>query len=124
MEITLKEYIAHSSRLAGFDEAYADSFYDRIRKNEMLMKEYIFFVNNGSFLCEYNIEGLSLADIVVYQIDYFKAALDQERFEMKFNRDKMLLEGINTMLKMDEDETFRRKTIEKFSSISGTDRKN
>lgn len=123
MDISLKEYLVYCCNRAGFDMDYVQDFYERIIKNENVLNEFIYFVNAGSFLGKYNIDGISVADIIVYQIDYFKAAMDQDRLDMKFNRDKMLLEAINTMLKMDEDEEYCKKIKEDFLSISGTDKK-
>ena len=99
----------------------AESIRERLLKNEALLNEFVYYIKHREFLCEFKIEGLSIADIMVYQIDYFKSAMDQDRLDMKFNPDKMLLSAFKCMLDMSEDETLGKKIRADIYDISGTD---
>ena len=48
----------------------------------------------------------SLIDIMVWQMDHFKAQLDRDREGMKSNGDQMLLEAFHTMLLMERDSQY------------------
>ncbi len=121
MGIALSDIIKAGAQQAGLTEEFAEDFRQRLLKNEGLLKEYLHFIRTGSFLGEYKVAELSVADIVVYQIDYFKSAMDQDRLGMKFNPDRMLLLGIDTMLKMSEDPQEAERIRARLLSVSGTD---
>ena len=57
-------------------------------------------MENGDFLCKAKIDGYTVIDIMVWQMDHFKAMLDRDRYEMKNNRGKMVLRAFDTMLQM------------------------
>lgn len=121
MAIGLSEIINNSSKAAGLSEDFAEKFRLKILKNENVLKEYIHFIKTGNFLCQYKVCDMSIADIMVYQIDYFKSAMDQDRLDMKFNPDKMLLLAVDKMLDMDEDKQIGEKFKQRLLSESGTD---
>lgn len=45
----------------------------------------------------------TIIDIMVWQMDHFKAELDRDRYEMKHNRGRMLLRAFDTMLRMQKE---------------------
>lgn len=121
MGIALSDIIKAGAERAGLGQDFADDFRLRLLENEGLLKEYLHFIRTGGFLGEYKVSDLSVADIVVYQIDYFKSAMDQDRLGMKFNPDRMLLLGIDTMLRMSEDPEEAERVRSRLLSVSGTD---
>ena len=121
MAIGLSEIINNSAEKASLSQEFAQDFRKRLLENEGILNEYIYFLKNGSFLCEYKIKDMSIADIMVYQIDHFKAAMDQDRLDMKFNPDKMLLMAVDCMLKMETDTALVNKIHDRIFSESGTD---
>ena len=121
MKIGLSDIINSCAVNAGMSIDEAEDIRERLLKNEALLNEFVYYIKNRDFLCEYKIEGLSIADIMVYQIDYFKSAMDQDRLDMKFNPDKMLLSAFKCMLDMSEDETLAKKIRAGIYDISGTD---
>lgn len=121
MVVGLSDILKMSAQRAGLSEDYADKLRQGLLGNDALMKEYIHYIKTGGFLCEYKLSGLSIADIVVYQIDHFKAAMDQDRLEMKFNSDRMILKAIETMLLMADDPKACDDIFARLMSESGTD---
>lgn len=90
-------------RCAGEDEAFLERFFEMLSASEGVSKEFLHYLEHQDFLCEYQVAGYSLIDIMVWQMDHFKAQLDRDRESMKNNGDKMLLEAFHTMLLMERD---------------------
>lgn len=88
---------------AGEDETFLERFFGMLTASEGVSGEYLYYLEHQNFLCEYQVEGYSLIDIMVWQMDHFKAQLDRDRTQMKSNGDKMLLEAFHTMLLMERD---------------------
>lgn len=87
---------------AGEEEAFGQSFFERLQSSPPVYREFVYYLENQNFLCEYRIEGYTIVDIMVWQMDHFKAQMDRGRDDMKQNGDKMLLSAFDTMLKMEE----------------------
>ena len=90
-------------RCAGEDEIFLENFWRRLRQSEPVYKEFVYYLENQNFLCEYKVNGYGLVDIMVWQMDHFKAQMDRGRDDMKNNGDKMLLMAFDTFLKMERD---------------------
>ena len=88
---------------AGEDEAFLARFFEMLVASEGVSKEFLYYLEHENFLCEYKVAGYSLVDIMVWQMDHFKAQLDRDRTQMKSNGDKMLLEAFHTMLLMEQE---------------------
>ena len=88
---------------AGEDEAFLERFFEMLTVSEGVSKEFLYYLEHENFLCEYQVAGYSLVDIMVWQMDHFKAQLDRDREGMKSNGDQMLLEAFHTMLLMERD---------------------
>lgn len=90
-------------RYAGEDEAFLERFFEMLTASEGVSREFLYYLEHQNFLCGYQVAGYSLIDIMVWQMDHFKAQLDRDRESMKSNGDKMLLEAFHTMLLMEQD---------------------
>lgn len=99
-------------------EIYALQFVDSIMGNTQLLSEYEYYINNGKFLCEYSICGYTIADIIIWQMDHFKALLDNHEAMNKCNQYKMVLDGFATMISMEKNP---QPYMEKMQSTTGTD---
>ena len=93
----LKEYIRTLCNAAGEPEGYDDEFFNVISQNQPLLKEFVYYAMKSDFLCEYKVEGITVPDILVWQTDRFKAAIDEGKFALKFNAPHMLLSAFMTM---------------------------
>ncbi len=99
---------------AGETREYADTFWDRLTRSEGVYGEYVNYMLTQDFACTYSIDGVTIVDIMVWQIDRFKAGMDTVRPE-RDNPDRMLLTAFVTMLDMEERpeellEAYRRDT--------------
>lgn len=88
---------------AGEDEAFLQRFFEMLIGSEGVSREFLYYLKHQNFLCDYQVAGYSLVDIMVWQMDHFKAQLDRDRTDMKSNGDKMLLEAFHTMLLMERE---------------------
>ncbi len=104
---------------SGMDEAFYKDFYSRLTSNDGVYEEFIYYMNHQDFLCKKEVRGITIPDILVYQVDRFKAGLDDfDKRDMKYNPDKMLLMAFDTMLKVEKDP---EKYSEIFRTQTGTD---
>ena len=103
---------------AGKDEAFLQDFWKRLRQSENVYKEFTHYLEHQSFLCEYKVVGYSVVDIMVWQMDHFKAQMDRGKDDMKNNGDKMLLMAFDTLLKMEQDPA---KYVDMMQTETGTD---
>lgn len=117
-EKTLYSHIASMCEKAGEPEGAADVFYSNIVNSPELIKEFEYYAENRDFLCEYKVSGLSVADILVWQVDRFKAALDEGKFELKYNGPHMVLAAFNTMCDVEKNPS---RYLQRFRAESGSD---
>lgn len=103
---------------AGEDEFFLEQFWNALTASEGVYKEFVYYLTNQSFLCQYKVEGYSVVDIMVWQMDHFKAQMDRGHDDMKQNGDKMLLMAFDTMLKMERQP---EKYVLLMQSETGTD---
>ncbi len=89
-------------RHAGEDEAFLEGFFSMLTASEGIFREFLYYQEHQNFLSDYKVEGYGLIDIMVWQMDHFKAQMDRDRRDMKENGDKMLLMAFHTMLLMEK----------------------
>ena len=118
MENGVKEWIRELCNAAGETEEFAENFVGRLEKAEGICRELVYFGYNLNFLCEYKVEGYSVVDILVWQMDHFKAQLDRDNFEMKHNQNKMIVAAFDTFLKMEKEP---QRYVELLQGETGTD---
>lgn len=97
-----EELYAWAKRLceyAGENEEYLRSFFQRLLAHPAIYEEFAWYYEKQGFLCKAKIRGVTVVDVMVWQMDHFKARLDQGS-EMRTNKDKMLFYAFDTFLKM------------------------
>ena len=102
---------------AGFDEEYAERFWGRLTKSTGIYSEFVYYMVNQNFACKYKISDISIVDIMIWQIDHFKASMDMNR-QQKHNPDLMLLTAFVTMLDMEDNP---QEFVSQLRSDTGTD---
>ena len=119
--VILKSYAAALCKEAGKDKAYLEELWTGLCSSEGMLREFAYYHDTGSFLCEKKVEGYSLADIMVWQVDHFKAYLDRGEDCLRYDKEKLLLASFDIMLKMEKNP---KPYIKKLQNESGTDRAN
>lgn len=103
---------------AGKDETFLEEFWQALTQSEGVWDEYIYYMEHQDFKCTYQVKGYSLIDIMIWQMDHFKAQLDRGMDDMKNNGDKMLLMAFDTMLRMEKNPDYY---IDLMQNETGTD---
>ena len=115
---TLEAYVKSLAENAGESEAYAIQLWERIRNSAGVLQELAYYHDYGKFLCKYQVAGYTLADILVWQVDHFKAYLDRPLEMNRYRQERLLLTAFDIMLQMEENP---QPYIEKMSNETGTD---
>ena len=101
------DFIRELCKYAGEDGAFAENFHKKLSGDEEIYEEFIYYMTHGNFACKAKVRGYTVVDIMVWQIDHFKANLDHSRGGSSYagghNGDRMLLMAFHTMLKMEQD---------------------
>ncbi|MCM1046637.1 MAG: hypothetical protein NC417_14125 [Candidatus Gastranaerophilales bacterium] len=115
---TLENYVKNLSLRAGRTEGDGEELWARIRQSGGVLQELAYYHDYGKFLCKYQVAGYTLADILVWQVDHFKAYMDRPQDMNRYRQERLLLDSLDVMLQMEKDpEVFR----EKMRSETGTD---
>ena len=115
---TLENYIKDLAKSAGEKEEYANDLWHRIRNSNGVLRELAYYHDYHSFLGEYKVAGYTLVDILVWQVDHFKAYLDRREEVNRYRQERLLLKSLDIMLQMEEDPA---PYIEKMRGETGTD---
>lgn len=99
----VRQWVWELGRETDEDREFLDALTEELVKQPEIAKEFAFYMETGNFLCDAKIEGYTVIDIMVWQMDYFKTELDRDRYDMKNNRGKMILRAFDTMIKMQKD---------------------
>ena len=117
-EKDIREYIDRLCENAGEDQSFAEDFYERLTADQEILQEFVSYVESGNFACRAQVCGYTVVDVMIWQIDHFKAWLDRDTTGTKQNKDKMLLNAFDILLKMKQNpESY----IQKMQLETGTD---
>lgn len=94
---------------AGVEFEMAELFWQELKAVPELLMEFAYFHDNGEPLCRYRVEGYSVADIMVWQIDHFRAHMDRIYTNNKTNREKLIYETFDMMLRIRKDKSILRR---------------
>ena len=114
----LYDYVKKLCEDACEEEGVLDAFWKRVGSYPDVLKELDYYRQHNDFLCELKVEGITVADILVWQIDRFKAALDEGKFALKYNGPHMVLAAFYTMCDVIDDPS---RFTSRFSSETGSD---
>lgn len=115
---TLHDFVRTLAERAGEREEYAEKLWRGISHSNGILRELAYYHDRGEFLCEYRVAGYTLADILVWQVDHFKAYLDRPEEMNRYRREKLLLASFEILCRMEEDPG---PYVEKLQGETGTD---
>lgn len=118
MEEEVRRWIFTLCEAAGESGDFGKEFIEKLEKSPEIYKEFLFFAHRLEFCGAYKIKGYSVVDIMVWQINHFKAHLDRKNEGMADNRDKMVLRAFDTFLNMEKNP---EQYIELLQNETGTD---
>lgn len=114
----LKEYAAALCREAGYDQSFLDTFWKELCETEGLLREFAYYYDRREILGELTIAGKDLSDIMIWQVDHFKAYLDRGEDVLRYDSAKLLLQAFHMMAQLAVNP---EPILVKMSTESGTD---
>ena len=118
VEEDLKEWVCQLAVGAGKSEQEALDFWSRLYEDKELLEEVEYYSMHQNFLCKYEIAGYTVTDILVWQVDHFKAYLDRHEEVNRYHQGKLLYNAFDIMLQMREKPEFY---VNKMQGETGTD---
>lgn len=118
MRAEIRDWAIRLAQSAGQNAQQAEDFVVGIENSPGLQEELEYYYEHQALLCKYQVAGYTVADILVWQVDHFKAFLDRPDEINRYDRDRLLWSAFHTMLQMQEHpDIYRRKLQEE----TGTD---
>ncbi|MCR4599069.1 MAG: hypothetical protein K5678_08560 [Acetatifactor sp.] len=115
---TLHHFIMDLCEKAGKEPAYGEDLWDRVQKSNGCLRELAYFHDYGSIYGQYKVAGYSLTDVLVWQVDHFKAYMDRHEEMNRYRTERLFLESLDVLLKMEVDPA---PFAEKMQGETGTD---
>ncbi|MDO4188480.1 MAG: hypothetical protein Q4D29_05760 [Lachnospiraceae bacterium] len=103
MEEQIRNVIDEMTEAAGLDKEFADEFFRSIINDEPVLNEFITYLKTQKFIGTEKVAGYSIVDILVFQMDHFKAFLDRDTEGTTKNECQMILKAFDTFMKMKKD---------------------
>lgn len=114
----LHEWTLRLFDCAGRTVGEAEAFWKEICKVPEILQEYAYYYDNREFLCRYQVDNYTLADILVWQMDHFKSHMDRADSANRYDKDKLVLSAFETMLELHRNPI---KVQREFQNETGTD---
>lgn len=114
----IREWAVRLAQCAGQSDEEAERFAARLENCPGLWEELCYYYEHQSFQCKYQVAGYTIADVLVWQVDHFKAFLDRPEDMNRYRQDRLVWSAFHTLLEMREHpERYQRKLQEE----TGTD---
>jgi len=114
----VKNFAMELSKCAGKNEEECELFVSRLEMYPDVEEEFVYFFEHKDFLCKNKVEGYSIVDLLVWQVDHFKAFLDRPDEVNRYNQDRLVWSAFDAMLQMKGN---AQKYVNKLSEQTGTD---
>ena len=114
----IQDFIKELCQKSGESELFAGQFRDALLEDEEILREFAYYMEHRDFACKAKVSGYTVVDVMVWQMDHFKAQMDRGKDDMKHNGDKMLLRAFDTMLKVEQSPEYY---VNLLQTATGTD---
>lgn len=114
----LMDYIETLCAGAGEDGAFAAAFFEKLKGDEEIYEEFCYYIVHENFACKAKVAGIGVVDVLIWQMDHFKARLDQDNTGTRENRERMVLLAFDTLMDMRKNPD---KYIARITGETGTD---
>ena len=99
---TLRSYVLELSEKAGKPEGYGEDLWNRIKQSNGVLRELAYYHDYGEFYGKYEVAGYTLTDVLVWQVDHFKAYMDRHEEMNRYRTERLFLESLDVLLKMEK----------------------
>lgn len=101
-EQLLYEIVVQMTSYAKLEREFADRFYDKLSMNRDIHEEFCKYVDTGYLEGRIKVQGYSVLDLLVQQVNHFKAQLDQGIIGTRENQHQMVLMAFDKLMDMRE----------------------
>ena len=108
----IRAYLGELCVYAGKNEEWADELWMELISDEELYAEFIYYLENHTFLDKMCIEGYSLSDLFVWMMDKYNLLSEIGKNPESCNKETMVLNAFKTMPEMKRDPAKYVKLIE------------
>ncbi len=117
-EAKLQAWVCSLAASVGKNREEANAFWQTLRKDTELLEELEYYAVHGEFLCKYKVAGYAVPDILVWQVDHFKAYLDRREEINRYRQDKLIYNSFEILLQMRQNP---EPYVNKLQGETGTD---
>ncbi|MBE5872186.1 MAG: hypothetical protein E7294_13180 [Lachnospiraceae bacterium] len=105
-------------KYADMSNEFLADFWNRLVADPDVYDEFCYYLKHQDYSCHTKVDGYTVVDVLIWQMDRFKMELDMDKSDMKQNGDKMLLMAFDTFLKMRKEPDFYVRAMQ---TDTGTD---
>ena len=84
----------------GLDASFFEAFWEALLQDDEIYTEYVHYLVYQDFACSVSVDGVTITDVLIWQIDHFKAQLDVDTTLTKRREGSMVLLAFDTFLKL------------------------
>jgi hypothetical protein len=103
---------------SGHSTEDADRLWNFIKADTGILHEFAYYHDRHEVLGAFSVQGYTLADIMVWQIDHFRSHMDRLDNDNKYNHASLLFDSFTWLVKLSQNPD---EVIAQFSSETGTD---
>lgn len=118
-KIKIYEALEQWCTLAQKDNDFFTGFWRRMLDNQEVFKEFVYYLQHHELLAQYTVKGYSMIDLYVCQMDRYNIQHDIGKNGIRCNKEKMVLQAFDVMLKLSENPD---EIIKKLQSGEGMDK--
>lgn len=118
-KIKVYEALEKWCELVKKNDGFIEDFWQRILKHQRIYDEFVYYLEHHELIAQYTIQGYTILDLFVNQMDQYNILHDTGKNGVKCNKEKMVLQAFDLMLKMEENP---EKIIKRLQSGEGMDK--
>lgn len=97
-KIRLFTFLADMCDYIGYTEAWRDSFWEDILKNEYIYQEFLYWADHQDFLLKCKVGGNTIIDILVWEMRKYNVRTDRGKNGKDCDKQAMIMEAFREML--------------------------
>lgn len=101
------------------NDEFMAGFWKRILKNKEIYDEFVYYLEHHELVAQYMIQGYSMLDLFISQMERYNLKHDTGKNGVNCNKEKMVLQAFDVMLKMTENP---EEIIKRLQSGEGMDK--
>lgn len=111
-KIKVCEFFYELADYCGYDRQWSDNLWSEVILNQELYEELVYYLENHTFKDLINIQGYSLSDLYVFQMNKYNLIREIGKNPVECNKERMVLNSFYMMCQMIKDPETYVKRIE------------